>query len=122
MSLGAARVFVSSTFQDMHEERDVLSRRVFAVLRQRFLVRGVSVSEIDLRWGVTTEDVSERGVLPVCLDEIDRCRPFFIGLLGGRYGWVGPAAGELLRRRYPHLDAYAERSVTELERIFPRFS
>jgi hypothetical protein len=27
-------------------------------------------------------------VLPICLAEIDRARPFFIGLIGDRYGWV----------------------------------
>ncbi len=28
--------------------------------------------------------------LKVCLEEIERCKPFFIGLLGDRYGWVPP--------------------------------
>ena len=30
-------------------------------------------------------------VLKVCLDEVERSRPFLIGLLGERYGWVPPA-------------------------------
>lgn len=34
------------------------------------------------------EDEREANVLKVCLEEIRRCRPFFIGLLGDRYGWV----------------------------------
>ena len=44
--------------------------------------------EVDLRWGITDEQKSEGKVLPICLDEIQRCRPYFIGLLGERYGWV----------------------------------
>jgi hypothetical protein len=31
---------------------------------------------------------AERGeVLPICLAEIDRARPYFIGMLGERYCW-----------------------------------
>ena len=45
-------------------------------------------------WGVDTASVNEADreatVLKVCLDEIRRCKPFFIGLLGDRYGWVPP--------------------------------
>ena len=32
----------------------------------------------------------KRQYLKVCLEEIERCKPFFIGLLGDRYGWVPP--------------------------------
>ena len=45
-------------------------------------------SEVDLRWGVTDEQKAEGAVLPICLAEIERSRPYFIGLLGERYGWV----------------------------------
>jgi hypothetical protein len=33
-------------------------------------------------------ETMEGRVLPTCLAEIDRCRPYFIGILGERYGWV----------------------------------
>src|SRR5690348_1219615 len=82
------RVFVSSTFRDMHEERDVLVKRVFPQLRKLCEERAVTWAEVDLRWGITTEQVAEGQVLPVCLEEIRRCRPYFIGLLGERYGSV----------------------------------
>ncbi|HET6977948.1 MAG TPA: NACHT domain-containing protein [Pyrinomonadaceae bacterium] len=85
-----ARVFVSSTFRDMHAERDRLNRFVFPELRSRCAKLGVEFLGIDLRWGVTAEDSRRRGSLSICLDEIDRARPFFIGLLGERYGWVPP--------------------------------
>jgi hypothetical protein len=73
------RVFVSSTFRDMQEDRDHLVKFVFPQLRQLCDSRGVVWSEVDLRWGVPDEDRAE--VLPICLEEIHRCRPFFIGLL-----------------------------------------
>ena len=82
------RVFVSSTFRDMHAEREELVKRVFPQLRKLSEERGVGWTEVDLRWGVTEEQAQRGDVLPICLAEIDRCRPYFIGLLGERYGWV----------------------------------
>src|SRR5262245_57520875 len=82
------RVFVSSTFRDIQDERDVLVKRVFPRLRDACEARTVAWGEVDLRWGITDEDTAEGRVLPICLAEIDSCRPFFIGLLGERYGYV----------------------------------
>lgn len=113
----AIRVFVSSTFRDLHAEREELVKRVFPQLRKLCEQRGVTWSEVDLRWGIT-EEQSQRGeVLPVCLAEIDRCRPFFIGILGERYGWVpGPKhIHAKVRAAYPWLDRHLEDSVTEME-------
>jgi len=82
------RIFVSSTFLDMHAERNELVKRTFPALRKLCEERGVTWGEVDLRWGVTDEQKAEGHVLPICLTEIDRCRPYFVGLLGDRYGWV----------------------------------
>ena len=82
------RVFISSTFRDMQEERNHLVKFIFPELRKLCEQRGVVWGEVDLRWGVTTEQAAEGRVLPICLEEIRRCRPYFIGLLGERYGWV----------------------------------
>jgi hypothetical protein len=82
------RVFVSSTFRDMQEEREELIKHIFPQLRKLCESRGVVWGEVDLRWGITDEATAEGKVLPICLEEIKRCRPYFIGLLGERYGWV----------------------------------
>ena len=84
------RVFISSTFRDMHAERDYLSRLVFPELRSRCQKRGAEFIGLDLSWGVTEEEAQREGALKICLDEIERCRPFFVCLLGSRYGWVPP--------------------------------
>ena len=84
------RIFISSTFRDMHAERDHLVRFVFPELRERCAKRRLHLVDVDLRWGVTEEEAERGKVLEICLDEIERCRPFFIGLLGERYGWVPP--------------------------------
>ena len=82
------RVFLSSTFRDFMEERDLLVKQVFPSLRRRAQERGVEVVDVDLRWGVTEEESQQGKVIGICLAEIERCRPYFIGMLGERYGWT----------------------------------
>jgi hypothetical protein len=81
------RVFISSTFRDMQAERDHLVRFVFPRLRQELLERQIHLVDVDLRWGVT----GGQDALEVCREIIDECRPHFLCLLGGRYGWIPPA-------------------------------
>ena len=69
------RVFVSSTFRDMQQERDYLVKHVFPELRKRCRTRQVDFVEVDLRWSVTKEQTEQGEVLPICLAEIDHCRP-----------------------------------------------
>src|SRR4051794_35686917 len=113
----AVRVFLSSTFRDMHAEREELIKRVFPQLRKLCEQRGVSWGEVDLRWGITDEQKAEGRILPACLAEIDRCRPFFIGILGDRYGWVPDDVPAFLLRQHPWLANSRDRSVTELEML-----
>ena len=82
------RVFISSTLRDMQRERELLVKEVFPELRRLCDERFVSFTEVDLRWGITKEQQAEGKVLPICLEEIQTCRPYFIGLLGERYGWI----------------------------------
>src|SRR5947207_14037075 len=109
------RVFVSSTFRDMQAERDVLIKKIFPQLRKLCEARAVTWTEVDLRWGITDEETAEGKVLPLCLAEIERCRPWFIGLLGERYGWVPRAIPADLLESQPWLREHLQHSVTELE-------
>jgi hypothetical protein len=94
------RVFISSTFRDMHAERDQLLKVVFPALRERLEKYRVHLIDIDLRWGVTKEQADNDQALDVCLDQIDACRPFFIGILGERYGWVSTKLPERVASKY----------------------
>ena len=80
------RVFISSTFRDMQAERDWLVRFVFPRLREELLRHRIHLVDVDLRWGVT----SDQDAQGVCREVIDECRPRFMCILGGRYGWVPP--------------------------------
>ncbi len=86
------RIFVSSTFTDLQEERNALQRRVFPALKKRCAEDGCQFQAIDLRWGVGEEAGLDQRTMRICLEELERCRqtsprPNFILLLGDRYGW-----------------------------------
>ena len=114
-TLRIIRVFVSSTFRDMQAEREELVKRIFPQLRRLCESRGVTWGEVDLRWGITDEQKAEGKVLPICLEEIRRCRPYFIGLLGERYGWVPEEVPSAVIKHEPWLADQRGHSVTELE-------
>jgi tetratricopeptide (TPR) repeat protein len=82
------RIFISSTFRDMQDERSYLVTKVFPALRKYCEQRDVSLFELDLRWGISEEEAKQGKVFDICLKEVLKTRPFFIGLLGERYGWV----------------------------------
>lgn len=79
------RVFISSTFKDMHAERDILTRYVFPELRQRAKSLFVNLYQIDLRWGIA-ESQSNQSVF-LCLNEVYRS-DYLIGIVGERYGYI----------------------------------
>ncbi len=115
------RVFLSSTFLDFMAERDLLVKQVFPRLRQKAKRRGVEVIDVDLRWGITEQESEQGKVIPICLAEINNCKPYFIGMIGERYGWI-PAAdqySEELQDREPWLKQHLGGvSVTELEVLY----
>lgn len=84
--------FVSSTFKDMHNERDLMHKSIIPDLNEDAFQYGESVAIRDLRWGVNTAEEknvleANKKVLNVCLGEIDACDHCVIVLLGDRYGF-----------------------------------
>ena len=114
-------IFISSTFTDMMAERDALRDFVFPELEAKLLERKTRLEAIDLRWGVETSDEKEQEekellVLKVCLDEIDRSLPFFIGIVGDRYGWIPPKERlETVEGEKGFKSEIKDKSVTALE-------
>lgn len=115
------RLFISSTFVDMDSERSALTR-IFPQIDELCRQRGVEFVPIDLRWGITEDEAKEGRVIETCLREIDDSRPFFIGIIGNRYGWV-PTEKDLgvysenLQQKYPWIKRAMElqMSITEME-------
>jgi len=119
--LNELRVFISSTFRDLQEERGHLVKKIFPEIRSLCRERGITFTEVDLRWGLTDQDVALGQVVRTCLEEVDKCRPYFIGITGDRYGFV-PTHLDIykdpeLLKQYPWIeDAVADgMSITEME-------
>lgn len=91
------RVFISSTFRDFNEERYLLATQVFPELNEWAKERGVELVEVDLRWGVTQEEAEVGHALEICLQEIENCKPYFIGMLGDSYGTLTPPQRDILK-------------------------
>ena len=70
------RIFVSSTFSDLHAERNALQKFVFPRLRELCLQNGSQFQAIDLCWGVSTEAGRDRQTMKICLEEIKRPNQF----------------------------------------------
>lgn len=86
------RIFISSTFSDLREERNALHRQAFPALKRLCEEYGAHFQVIDLRWGVRQEAGLDQQTMRICLDEVKRCQeitamPNFVILLGDKYGW-----------------------------------
>src|SRR5262245_15480451 len=112
------RVFISSTFRDMHAERDWLVKRVFPALRERLERHRVHLVDIDLRWGVTKEQADNDQALDICLKQVYECRPFFLGILGERYGWVSNRIPDRVFSSWGWIRHHTGKSITELEILY----
>ena len=64
------RVFICSTFRDMHAELDHLVKVVFPALRERLEKYHVHIIEIEMRWGVTREQAENDDALNLILQQI----------------------------------------------------
>lgn len=86
------RIFISSTFEDMRKERDVLQQKVYPYLLALCAPRGWQIDFVDLRWGISKEAGVQQKTMRICIEELERCkkvspRPNFLILQGQRYGW-----------------------------------
>ena len=111
------RLFISSTFEDMQNERNYLMRRTFPELQLMASQRDVMLTAIDLRWGITQEEAENGKVVDACFREIENSIPFFIGILGNRYGWC-PESNEIddnTTLRYPLITKLLGLRMTEME-------
>jgi tetratricopeptide (TPR) repeat protein len=99
----------------MHSERDWLIRHVFPELRQRLEAHRLYLEDIDLRWGVTREQAENNLAIELCLHQVLQSRPFFVGLIGQRYGWRPTALPPSTLDQFPWVAHFTGRSVTELE-------
>lgn len=110
------RVFISSTFNDLKQERDALQRDVFPGIEEYCQKNGFQFQAIDLRWGVSGEAGLQHRAMQICFEELRRSqdvspKPNFLILLGNRYGWR-PLPETISRSEYVLLADAAAASVS----------
>ena len=92
MLVKAFRLFVSSTFADFAQERELLQSKVFPALDAYCAAKGYQFLPLDLRWGVSEEAQLDQRTAEICLGEVRAAKdyppPNFLIMIGNRYGWV----------------------------------
>lgn len=86
------RVFISSTFRDMREDRNLLMSKVWPELRRLCREREVEFVEVDLRWGITEEQSKRKETVRYCLAEIALRKPLRLNFTGTDYPFANGAA------------------------------
>ncbi|MXP20178.1 hypothetical protein GIY30_02180 [Gordonia sp. HNM0687] len=79
----------------MDHERDVINSLVIPNVNRLLRAKGRSAAlyALDFRWGIETDEstdqrLRERVILQRCVDELRRCLPLFVGLIGDSYGYL----------------------------------
>ncbi len=109
------RVFLSSPFAGMTEEREIFVNRFLPILRKMCERCGVLLQLFDLRWGISDEQSQANKIVLICLDAMAQS-DVMLGFYASRYGssaattpWI-KANLELARATHPWIDSYQDRS------------
>jgi hypothetical protein len=108
------QVFLSSTFVDMAEERKFVVEKTLPELSGRCREAGLEMREIDLRWGITADEIKTGALVELCLDAIERSS-IFLAVIGYRYGTTINTFAPPLISRWPWLEECRGKSLTEIE-------
>ncbi len=86
------KYFVSSTFTDTHNERNLIMTKLLQQLNDIARPNGIDITFVDMRWGVKDENTDDHKTWDACKMELEKCRnesceSFFISLQGYKYGY-----------------------------------
>ena len=87
-------VYVSSTFTDTHQERNILIEKIQPLLHSYGLPNEVSVTFIDMSYGIKDQNtLNHNSSWDICSKELERCRNdsaglYFLSLLSDKYGFM----------------------------------
>lgn len=113
--------FISSTFKDFREERSILNNEILPTFREQARAHGESMSTVDMSWGINnfnlSEEESAKLVLSVCLNAVDKCRPFLIAMIGQRRGYEVTEKNWIPEEFDKEIPDALGKGITELEII-----
>ena len=78
---GVCRIFMSSPFNGLEEERELLTKHYWPRVQSLCASRGVQMHLVDMRWGITEEAGKLAQTALICLKELDRS-DIFVGFFG----------------------------------------
>ncbi|XP_041349480.1 uncharacterized protein LOC121368798 [Gigantopelta aegis] len=86
------RVFLSSTFTDTKNERDLLLDDAYTRMKKKCKAKGYEFQLVDMRWGVVQSIDNSHMTGEMCINEIEQCQklstgPNFVTLLSHKYGY-----------------------------------
>ncbi|KAK3582783.1 hypothetical protein CHS0354_035720 [Potamilus streckersoni] len=87
------RIFISSTFTDTREERNLLLESVYPKLKTYCKEKhGLDFQLVDMRWGVPSDATNDHQATNLCREEIYNCQklstgPNFVTFLNQKYGY-----------------------------------
>lgn len=81
-----ARVFFSSPFGGLEEEREELTKKYWPQLSSMCKKAGYEFVPVDMRWGITSEMSSNAATIEICLREMDRS-DMIVGFFGQVTVW-----------------------------------
>ncbi len=116
------KIFISSTFSDMQSEREIIQKNVLPKLCHFSRRIGQDVSIVDLLWENSgkemTSDELVSKILSNCAKEIESCQPYFVLLLGDRYGTIpNDVSLKSFLKEHPEIpvEMAKNKSITEIE-------
>jgi hypothetical protein len=86
-------IFVSSTFQDTHLERDIIQEKIRYTLIEEARKDNIDITLVDMRTGVKDNTTMDHNTWICCENEIQRCCRkkrtgiWFLSLQSSRYGY-----------------------------------
>lgn len=115
-SFKRATAFISSTFVDMADERNLMTYNVLPRIKKWAFDRGVIFDVVDLRWGINDEQANDlHHTIKLCLQNVKDSEPIFVCFIGERYGWIPPVEDFNQSMFAKNIDKYKNLSATELE-------
>lgn len=110
----SVKPFICSTPDDFTEEREFLSKKIYPQINELYMMRGCRFAPVDIPWGVLDDQLSTGHLLRLNLGYICKCSPYFLCLLGERYGPYRPVDSPPLPKKVTSFPEYA----TSLDRNY----
>eukprot|EP01038_Epipyxis_sp_PR26KG_P012111 gene12111-16216_t len=114
------QVFVSSTFTDTMNERNILLDEILPVLKERGRMFGIEVVFIDMRYGVRDENTADHLTWISCYKELMECKKessgiFFLSLQSIKYGYM-PIPKYLTNEAFAKLQASDNEEIRSISK------